>query len=334
MFENAFAEYHGIKHSIATTSGTTALHTALTSLGVGPGDEVIVPDLTFISTASVVLQTGAKVVFADIDPETLNISTADLKAKINEHTRAVMVVHLYGLPANMQAILAITDQFNLPVIEDCAQSHGAVISGRKVGTFGRLSCFSFYQTKNMSCGEGGMIITNDDALADHCRSLARHGLIGENLALYDYDRLGYNYAMTELQAAIGMVQLNKLEKLNSMRRDNAKRYRKALVSLPLHFQPDNPGHVNHCLTCQLPKQLHGMRDEFIRAVRAEGAIVNCLYPLTLSQTRIFRDQSTNTPVAHAVAESLFNLYTNPDLDPHFVDVCAAAICKVLVEVLP
>ncbi|MFA5126411.1 MAG: DegT/DnrJ/EryC1/StrS family aminotransferase [Patescibacteria group bacterium] len=325
-FEWEFAAYHQMPYAIATTSGTSALHTAVDALQIGPGDEVIVPDLTFVSTASVALQAGAKVVFCDIDLDTFNLSVTDLKAKITPRTKAVIVVHLYGRPADMDQILQLTTKHGIRLIEDCAQAHGATICGQLVGTFGDLACYSFYQTKNMSCGEGGMVITANEELAQRCRSLTRHGLIGDDLGVYNYDKLGYNYAMTELQAAIGIVQLRKLATLNHYRRQNAKLYREGLDTLPLHFQEDADGHVDHCLTAVLPAELS--REWFLKAVRAEGAMVNCLYPLALSRTAIFVGSNQPT-VSHRVATSLFNLYTNPDVSYAFVEVCCTAIRKVL-----
>ncbi|MBI4092569.1 MAG: DegT/DnrJ/EryC1/StrS family aminotransferase [Candidatus Kerfeldbacteria bacterium] len=328
-FEREFAGFHGMPFAIATTSGTTALHIAVSALEIGPGDEVIVPDLTFISTASVVLQNGAKVVLCDIDERTLTISTGDLLRKVNSRTKAVMVVHLYGRPANMQEILEITKPRGIAVVEDCAQAHGATIGGQKVGTFGDLGCFSFYQTKNMSCGEGGMVITNNETLARRCKSLTRHGLVGDDLSAYDYDKLGFNYSMTELQAAIGLVQLAKLDRLNQVRRRNAKLYRLHLSGLPMiRFQEDCSGHVNYCLTAVLRGNLAGERDRFLEAVRAEGILVNCLYPKALSGTKLCSGAEDRPATSGAVASSVFNLYTNPDITAHFVETCCAAIRKV------
>lgn len=329
QFEAKFAAYHHVPFAFTTTSGTTALHTAVSALQLGPGDEVIVPDLTFISTASVVLQTGAKAVFCDVDQESFNMSVEDLKSRITARTKAVIVVHLYGAPANIGGIASVVKEHGLWLVEDAAQAHGATIDGQLVGTLGDIGCFSFYQTKNMSCGEGGMIITSNEELAKRCKSLTRHGLIGDNLADYDYDKLGYNYAMTELQAAIGIVQLNKLELLNSRRCQNATLYRAALQDVPLRFQSDSDGHVNHCLTAVLPEDLMSHRQWFLEAVRAEGAMINCLYPVTLSRTQLFKDVSDRPTRSRILAASLFNFYTNPDVTSHFVDVCCSATRKVL-----
>jgi dTDP-4-amino-4,6-dideoxygalactose transaminase len=327
-FEQEFAAYHQIPFAIATTSGTTALHTAVSALRIGPGDEVIVPDLTFVSTASVVLQTGARVVFCDIDPQTFNLSVDDLRSKITTRTKAVIAVHLYGAPADMHSIVSLVKkECNLWLIEDCAQAHGATINGQLVGTFGDLACYSFYQTKNMSCGEGGMIITKDEDLTQQCKSLTRHGLIGDELAAYNYDKLGFNYAMTELQAAIGIVQLHKLAKLNRRRSENARLYRQKLADLPIQFQTDSCGNANYCLTAILPADWAKHRNWFLEAVRAEGVLINCLYPLSLSQTALLAN--SNQPVnSHQAAGALFNLYTNPDISSHFVNTCCTAIRKV------
>lgn len=326
-FEQAFAAYHRIPFAVATTSGTTALHTAVAALRIGPGDEVIVPDLTFVSTASVVLQTGATVVFCDIDPQTFNLSVEDLRAKITARTKAVIAVHLYGAPVDMGQIIPLVREHGIWLIEDCAQAHGATIDGQLVGTFGDAGCFSFYQTKNMSCGEGGMVITGHEELARRCRSLTRHGLIGDDLTVYDYDKIGYNYAMTELQAAIGLVQLRKLPELNCRRRENALRYRQQLSDLPLQFQNDAAGHVHHCLTATLLPRWTAYRNWFLEAVRAEGAMINCLYPRALSSTALFLS-SDKPAMSQTVAASLFNLYVAPDVTNHFVDVCCTAIRKV------
>lgn len=328
-FEESFVAYHNVPFAISTTSGTTALHTAMDALQIGSGDEVIVPDLTFISTASVVLQTGAKVIFCDVDPASLNISVEDLRSKITPKTKAVIVVHLYGAPADMDRMMPLLREFGIKLVEDCAQAHGAVNNGQMVGTFGDLACYSFYQTKNMSCGEGGMVITNDEALASRCRSLTRHGLATGNLVDYDYDKLGYNYSMTELQAAIGLVQLQKLARLNQRRCENSTRYRAELDGLGFRFQSDAAGHVNHCLTAVLPDHLANYREWFLKAVRAEGAMINCLYPIALSRTQLFADKSNKPPTSNRIASSLFNLYTNPDVTSHFIEVCCEAMQKVM-----
>src|SRR3989344_4773171 len=188
QFERNFADYCGVSYGIATTSGTTALHTAISALGIGPGEEVIVPALTFVSTASIVLQQNAVPIFADIKRETFCMSPEDLERKITERTKAVIPVHLFGHPADMGKILEIAKRNNLYVIEDAAQAHGASINGKKVGSFGNFGCFSFFQTKNMTCGEGGMVLTDDNKLYREARLSREHGSPESDKGWYFYDR--------------------------------------------------------------------------------------------------------------------------------------------------
>lgn len=217
-FEHLFAERHNVKHALAVTSATTALHLALVVLEVGPGDEVIVPAFTWVSTANVVLYCGANVVFADVDPVTFNIDPDDLKKRITNKTKAIIAVHLFGLCANMDAIKAIAG--NIPLVEDGACAAGAAYKGTPAGALGTIGCFSFHPRKSVTTGEGGMITTNDDRIADVLGMLRNHGAsISEEqrhngprpYILPDFNLLGYNYRMTDLQGAVGVVQIKKLD---------------------------------------------------------------------------------------------------------------------------
>lgn len=217
-FEELFAKRHQVKHALAVTSATTALHLALVALEVGPGDEVIVPAFTWVSTANVVLYCGAKVVFADVDPATFNMDPEDLKKRITSKTKAIIPVHLFGLCANMDAIKAIAG--NIPLVEDGACAAGAAYKGMPAGALGTIGCFSFHPRKSVTTGEGGMITTNDDRLADVMSMLRNHGAsISEEqrhhgprpYILPDFNMLGYNYRMTDLQGAVGVVQIKKLD---------------------------------------------------------------------------------------------------------------------------
>ncbi len=217
-FEQLFAERHQVKHALAVTSATTALHLALVALNVGPGDEVIVPAFTWVSTANVVLYCGANVVFADVDPVTFNMDPEDLKKRITSKTKAIIPVHLFGLCANMDAIKAISG--NIPLVEDGACAAGAAYKGVSAGALGTIGCFSFHPRKSVTTGEGGMITTNDDHLAEVIGMLRNHGAsISEEqrhhgprpYILPDFNMLGYNYRMTDLQGAVGVVQLKKLD---------------------------------------------------------------------------------------------------------------------------
>jgi len=217
-FEELFAKRHNVKHALAVTSATTALHLALVALEVGPGDEVIVPAFTWVSTANVVLYCGATVVFADVDPITFNMDPEDLKKRISPRTKAIIPVHLFGLCANMDAIKSIAG--DIPLVEDGACAAGAAYKGVPAGALGTIGCFSFHPRKSVTTGEGGMITTNDDHLADVMSMLRNHGAsISEEqrhhgprpYILPDFNMLGYNYRMTDLQAAVGVVQIKKLD---------------------------------------------------------------------------------------------------------------------------
>ena len=237
-FEKAFAERHSVKHAIAVTSATTALHLALVALDIKKGDEVIVPAFTWVSTANVVLYQGAKVVFCDIDPETFNIDPKELKVKISSKTKAIMVVHLFGLCAPMDEIKTIAG--NIPLIEDGACAAGSAYKGTPAGGLGLLGCFSFHPRKSITTGEGGMITTNDDALGKKLQILRNHGAsISEEqrhhgakpYILPDFNVLGYNYRMTDLQGAIGVVQLKKLDEFIDERTKWAIYYKKELAAI-------------------------------------------------------------------------------------------------------
>ena len=231
-FENEFAQYLGVKHAFAVSNGTAALHIACQVLGIGSDDEVIVPSLTFVATANSVLYTGATPIFADITGvDNLNISPASILEKITPKTKAITVVHYGGYPCDMSRIMRIAREHNLYVIEDAAHAPGAKYNGKKCGTIGDVGCFSFFSNKNMTCGEGGMIVTNDDALAEKIRTMRSHGMTSltwdrhrGHAYSYDVVELGYNYRIDEIRSALGIVQLSKLEKNNQRRREIAKKY--------------------------------------------------------------------------------------------------------------
>lgn len=227
QFEEAFASYCGSRFGIATSNGTTALHLALVTVGIGPGDEVIVPALSFIATANVVVYTGARPVFADVDEKTWTMDPEELPALIGPRTKAIIPVHLYGHPADMGPILEIARRHGLWVIEDAAEAHGAEYRGRRVGALGDIGCFSFYGNKIISTGEGGMLLTDNPDWAEKARMLRDHGMSRERK--YWHPVIGYNFRMTNLQAAIGLGQMKKLKRLIEIKRGLADRYRQGLV---------------------------------------------------------------------------------------------------------
>lgn len=251
-FEAAFAKRHQVKHALAVTSATTALHLALVVLDIGPDDEVIVPAFTWVSTANVVLYQGAKVVFCDIDPMTFNINPKELAKKVTSKTKAIMAVHLFGLCADMDAIRAAAP--GIPIIEDGACAAGAAYKGVSAGGLGLMGCFSFHPRKSVTTGEGGMITTNDDSLAEKLSVLRNHGAsISEEqrhhgaqpYILPDFDVCGYNYRMTDLQGAIGVVQLAKLDQFISEREQWANFYRDELRDIEWLSLPEFSIDYNH-----------------------------------------------------------------------------------------
>ena len=245
-FEQAFADWNGAKYGISTCNGTAALHVALAGLGIGPGDEVIVPSYTFIATSFSVCQAGAVPVFADVAKLGHTISAKDIEAKISERTRAIIVVHLYGEVCDMGAILDVAKRHSLKVVEDCAQAHGATYNGKKVGTIGDIGAFSFCQSKTFTTGgEGGCVITNDEDVAWNCRSFRDHGYdVAERLRLleleaklpYIHNCVGFNFRLTEMQSAIGLKELERLDNWNlANRRRNGEMLIAALKDCP-HIQ--------------------------------------------------------------------------------------------------
>lgn len=228
-FEEKFAAYCGVKYGVATSNGTVALHLALKALGVSRGHEVIVPALTFIATANAVTYCNAKPVFVDSHPDYWCIDPEKIEEKITQKTKAVIPVHLYGHPCDMDAIMDIARRHNLYVVEDAAEAHGAEYKGRKVGSFGDINCFSFYGNKIITTGEGGMCLTDNEKLAERMKRLRDHGMSPEKK--YWHDEIGFNYRMTNMQAAVGVAQLSKLDEFIVKKRQIAQWYSQGLKSL-------------------------------------------------------------------------------------------------------
>ncbi len=229
QFETEFAQYCGVRYGVATSNGTVALHLALEALGIGPGDEVIVPTLTFIATANTVRYTGAQPVFVDSRPDYWGIDPEKIEKAITARTRAIVPVHLYGHPCDMDAVMAVAKKYNLYIVEDAAEAHGAEYKKKKVGSFGKIACFSFFGNKVITTGEGGMCLTDDNQLAERMRVLRDHGMNPDKK--YWYDVIGFNYRMTNMQAAMGVAQLAKLEKFVAKKREIANWYSEGLREL-------------------------------------------------------------------------------------------------------
>jgi perosamine synthetase len=336
-FEEAFAAWHGVRHCVATSSGTTAIHTALAVLDIGPGDEVIVPAHTFIASATPVLHQRAVPVFADVDPQTYCLTAESVAERVTPRTKAIVAVHLNGHPADLYALLALAEPRGIVVVEDAAQAHGALYKERKVGTIGRLGCFSFWEDKIMtSGGEGGAVITDDDALAERMRRIRHHGegpIEGERA--YYHLELGYNYRMTSMSAATGLVQLRRLDGYLEARRRNAAYLAGRLAEIEVVETPYVAPYAVHSYykyICRLlPGALPVGIEEFVRAVAAEGVPISRRYPTPLPQQPVFRDAGYGgppCPVAERLAGELLTLLVHPTLTTSDLDDVVTAIAKV------
>ena len=244
-FEEDFAKYIGTRYALTAVNGTAALHLACLALGLGSGDEVIIPDFTMISSAFAICYTGSKPVFVDAELESWNIDSSRIEEKITSRTKAIMPVHIYGQPCNMKAISELASKYNLRVLEDAAEVHGAMFEAKKCGSMGDISCFSFFANKVITSGEGGMIATNDKNLYDSCRYFKNLAFPLDGPRDYIHQDIGFNYRMTNLAAAIGLAQLEKIELYIAKRRKNAALYREFLKDIPgLKLQPESPGTFN------------------------------------------------------------------------------------------
>lgn len=269
-FESVFAKFIGTKYAFSTTSATTALHLSLVTLGIGRGDEVLIPDFTFPATANVVMQVGAKPILVDIDLDTFNISFEDLEKKISNKTRAIIPVHLFGMSADMDPIIKLAKKKGLKVLEDAACASGTTYKNRMCGSLGDLGCFSFHPRKIITTGEGGMITTNNFKLADKIRLYRNHGGIRKK-GRYTFVENGFNYRVSDIAAAIGLVQMQKIKKLIAKREKIAKLYKKHLNQIPGVKIPQVPSWGNHIYQSYvvlLDKKIN--RDKIIEQLKKAG----------------------------------------------------------------
>jgi len=291
-FERRFAAYIGTSGAAAVNSGTAALHIALAVLGIGPGDEVIVPALTFMSTVTCVLHQNGIPVFADIDRESFCISPEDIRRRITPHTKAIIPVHLFGNAAEMDEIMALARAHNLYVIEDCAQAHGTEYKGRRVGSIGHLGAFSFFATKHMTTGEGGIITADKEEWLERARRIRSHGMSGRD----DHVELGYNYRMNEFAAAMGLVQLEKLELFNAARIRNSLKILAALVEAQDSWfrVPRLAPHVRHTFfwcPLQIRTDKGFATDDVISRLADKGIEVRHRYAAPLYKQKLLQDGS-------------------------------------------
>jgi len=295
-FEENFAKYIGAKHAVATDSGTSALHVAMASAGVGPGDEVIVPAYTFIASSTSVLHNNAIPVFCDILPDTFCMDPDDLRNRITDNTKAIMPVHLFGHPAEMDEIVEIAEERDLGVIEDCAQAHASQYRGESVGKFGDLGCFSFQESKNITAGEGGIVVTDDDELADACRRMRHHGeAYGPSASrTYESHSIGYNFRMTELAGAVLLAQLEMLDEFTARRIKNGERLVRELSQFDWITPPvkrEYAKHVYHVFVLRIDEDGLGMtRSELHSAYTGEGLYAGFGYARPLYMNPIFQNK--------------------------------------------
>jgi len=326
-FEEKFAEYIGTRHAVATSSGTTALHVALLCAGIGKGDEVITTPFSFAATANSVLYAGGKPVFVDIDPKTYNINPEKIEEAITDKTKAILPVHLYGQPADMDQICKIAEDHDLKVIEDAAQAHGAIYHGKKVGSIGDMACFSFYPTKNITTGEGGIITTDDDSFDKDARAIRAHG----ESERYEHVTLGYNFRMTDIAAAIGVVQLKRLEEFNEKRIENAEyltEHINSIEGIESPYVASNVRHVFHQYTVRVED---GKRDELKEFLNNEGIGTGVHYPRTIYNQKLYEDlgYTADCPEAEKAAAEVLSLPVNPTLSAEDFGKCQrkTPICR-------
>jgi dTDP-4-amino-4,6-dideoxygalactose transaminase len=326
--EEAWATVCGVEHAIATSNGTTALHTALLAHGIGPGHEVITTSFTFVASVNSIIYAGAKPVFVDILPCCFNIDPDLIEAAITPRTKAIMAVHLFGLPCQMDRIMAIAERRGLVVIEDAAQAIGADFNGQPAGSFG-TGCFSLYATKNVMSGEGGMITTSDDVIARKCRMLRAHGMERR----YYHDMLGYNYRMTDLHAAIGYAQLMRLDEFTAKRRANAaylnEHIRNASVVTPASSRTagcsDGVGHVWHQYTVRV---LNDRRDAAIEKLSADGVGTGVFYPVPAHRQKHIVEMGYGDsclPVSEQASREVLSLPVHPSLSADDLKIIADAV---------
>lgn len=323
-FEEAFAAMCGTRYAIASSSGTTALHIALLAHKIGPGDEIITSPFTFIASANSILYVGARPVFVDIDPRTFNMDVSKIEAAVTEKTKAIMPVHLFGLPCDMDGILAVAKKHNLDVIEDACQSHGATFRGKKAGSFG-TGTFSLYPTKNITSAEGGMITTDDPAIDEQCRVIRNHGM----RVRYYHDELGFNFRMTDVHAAIGLAQMSKLEGFNAARRANAQFYDGMLQGVVTPYIPEGYGHVYHQYTVRVP---NGERDGLRDYLKDNGVGSEIYYPVPIHKQRYYVEELgydlTLLETEKAAAEVL-SLPVHPSLTERDLETVAGAVNRYM-----
>lgn len=331
-FEEKFSRYVGTEYAAATSSGTTALHVALQASGIRFGDKVLTTPFSFIATANSILFCGAQPVFCDIDEDTFNISAASIRRTLEREKgiKALLIVHLFGLSCAMDEIEQIVKEYGLILIEDCAQAHGTSFKGKRVGSFGHASIFSFYPTKNMTSSEGGMVLTNDEQVYKEALLLRNHGITGE----YEHSVLGYNYRMTNIAAALGIGQLERLDGLIAGRRDNAGylgSHLDGIAGLKVPFVPSPDYYHSYN---QYTLKIGTDRDGFIREMKKREIGCKIFYPTIIPDQILYKKLGFSgdaSPAARKVASSVISIPVHPSLEERDLKRIVESIeeyCKV------
>ncbi len=308
-FERKLAAYHNMSFAVGVASGTDALHLSLASLNIRKGDEVITTPFTFFATIESIIYQGAVPVFVDIHEKTMNIDVEKIEEKITERTRAILPVHLFGLPCDMETIMHIAGRYNLSVVEDCAQSFGATMMGTKTGTFGNLGCFSFYPSKNLGCyGDGGAIITNDKQVQDELRALRNHGSTGN----YLHEKIGFNSRLDEIHAGILLIKLKRVNSLITKRRHNASLYRSLLEdSVNCPEEPEGYRHVYHQYSIRSP-----FRERIMENLKKEDIASVIYYPVPMHLQKALAGygyRSGDFPVTEKVSHEVLSIPVYPGM---------------------
>ena len=326
QFEESFASWVGARHAITVSNGTVALHAALAGLGIGPGDEVLVPTLTYVASANAVKYTGADVVFVDSEPAYWQIDIEDAERKITSKTKAIMVVHLYGQATDMEAIMALAKKHSLYVIEDCAEAIGTRFDGKHVGTIGDVGCFSFFGNKTITTGEGGMVVTNNADLDKKIRHLRSQGVSSERE--YWHDVIGFNYRMTNLAAAIGCAQMESVDDLIGKKQQLAEWYRQGLAGLPVQVHGLHPRTLHSYWMVSILVDDASKRDPLRAALLSDGIETRPLfYPV--HQMKMYAAPGQDFPVADEIASRGVNLPSYPALMRDDIAFICERVCDFL-----
>lgn len=317
-FENAFASYIGVKYATGVCNGTVAIHLAMVALGLKKGDEVIVPTFTYVASANPILMVGATPVFVDSRKDSWQMDPDDIKKKITPNTKAIVAVHLYGHPCDMEAIMKIADEYNLVVIEDCAEAIGSEINGKKIGSFGHVACFSFFGNKTITCGEGGMVMTNDETLYELLVHYKAQGV--SKTREYWHDVVGYNYRMTNIQAAIGLAQLEKVEEKVAKKIQLGEWYQKYLAETPLVFHTPLSGVVHTYWMCSVLTRTPEERVSLRKYLNDNGVETRPTFP-TIHMMPMYGVKES-FPVGESLSACGINLPSYPGLkEEDIINIC-------------